>query len=128
MERGGSGRGGWIESRQGTRRGASHCDRQATEGIRLGSHAEAFAAFIVGYELQGAAMMTPLAGADDPVRPDTTHGGHGEDSLGPAQHRAVIALLEHPTVREAAEAAGGHKATVYRWLQEPQFPACATPM
>ena len=45
----------------------------------------------------------------------------GEDFLGPAQHRALIALLEYPTVKEAAEAAGVHKATLYRWLQEPQF-------
>jgi hypothetical protein len=65
-------------------------------------------------------MMAPVAGTDDPVCPEATYRG---DLLGPAQHRAVIALLEYPTVKEAAEAAGVHKATVYRWLQEPDFQA-----
>lgn len=66
-------------------------------------------------------MSAVAAGAvDDPVRLEATHG---EDTLGAAQHRAVIALLEHPTVKEAAEAAGVHKATVYRWLREPEFQA-----
>lgn len=64
-----------------------------------------------------AATMTSTSDAE---RPDATHG---EDSLGPAQHRAVIALLEHPTVKDAAEAAGVHKATMYRWLQQPEFQA-----
>jgi hypothetical protein len=65
-------------------------------------------------------MMAPSAGADDAERPEATHG---EDLLGPAQHRAVIALLERPTVKEAAEAAGVHKATLYKWLKEPGFQA-----
>jgi hypothetical protein len=65
-------------------------------------------------------MIAPVAGPDDAERRGATHG---EDLLGPAQHRALIALLEYPTVKEAAEAAGVHKATVYRWLQEPQFQA-----
>jgi hypothetical protein len=64
-----------------------------------------------------AATMTSTS---DSERPEATRG---EDSLGPAQHRAVIALLEYPTVKEAAGAAGVHKATVYRWLREPQFQA-----
>ncbi len=62
-----------------------------------------------------AATMTSPSDAE---RQEATHG---EDLLGPAQHRALIALLEYPTVKEAAEAAGVHKATVYRWLREPQF-------
>jgi hypothetical protein len=65
-------------------------------------------------------MMAPLAGANDAERPGATHG---EDALSAAQHRAVITLLEYPTVKEAAEASGVHKATVYRWLREPQFQA-----
>ena len=65
-------------------------------------------------------MMAPSAGTDDAERHGATHG---EDSLGPAQYRAVIALLERPTVKEAAEAAGVHKATLYRWLQEEGFQA-----
>ena len=64
-----------------------------------------------------AATMTSTSDAE---RPGATLG---EDLLGPAQHQAVIALLEYPTVKEAAEAAGVHKATVYRWLREPQFQA-----
>lgn len=61
-----------------------------------------------------------MAAVDDPVRPDATHG---EDALSAVQHRAVLALLERPTVKDAAEAAGVHKATLYRWLQEEGFQA-----
>lgn len=64
--------------------------------------------------------MSMAASIDNPARPDTTRG---EDFLSPAQHQAVVALLERPTVKEAAEAAGVHKATVYRWLQEEGFQA-----
>ena len=65
-------------------------------------------------------MMAPLASADDAERHGATRG---EDLLGPAQHRAVIALLERPTVAEAANDAGVHRATLYKWLKEPGFQA-----
>jgi transposase-like protein len=35
--------------------------------------------------------------------------------------RAVVALLEHPTVEKAAEAAGVHPTTLRRWLRQPEF-------
>ena len=38
--------------------------------------------------------------------------------LPPKQHRAVIALLENPTVVAAAEAAGVSHRTLTRWLAE----------
>lgn len=35
--------------------------------------------------------------------------------------RAVLALLEHPTVEKAADVVGVHPATLRRWLREPEF-------
>lgn len=64
--------------------------------------------------------MAPLVGAGDTERHGATHE---EDALSVAQHRAVLALLERPTVAEAADSAGVHRATLYRWLKEPGFQA-----
>lgn len=50
----------------------------------------------------------------------TEEEGWGADLTTP-QHAALIALLEYPTVKEAAQAAGIHKATLYKWLQQPAF-------
>lgn len=44
-----------------------------------------------------------------------------DDGLNPKQERAIIALLREPTLPQAAEAAGVHEKTVYRWLTEPRF-------
>ena len=33
----------------------------------------------------------------------------------------MLALLEQPTIVEAAKSAGVHKATLYKWLKEPGF-------
>ena len=65
-------------------------------------------------------MMASLAGVDDAERNRATHE---EDSLSAAQHRAVLALLERPTVAEAANSAGIHRATLYKWLKDPDFQA-----
>jgi hypothetical protein len=35
--------------------------------------------------------------------------------------RAILALLEHPTLEKAAEAAGVHPSTLRRWLRQPEF-------
>ncbi len=53
--------------------------------------------------------------ARDPEHRDTMYG---EENLTPIQHRAIIALIEQPTVAEAAKVAAVHRATIYRWLQE----------
>lgn len=37
------------------------------------------------------------------------------------QERAILALLEQPTVPKAADAAGIVTSTLYRWLKEPIF-------
>jgi hypothetical protein len=42
-------------------------------------------------------------------------------SLTPKQHKTIAALLAHPTIAEAAEAAGVGESTVRRWLKEPAF-------
>ena len=39
-------------------------------------------------------------------------------SLPPRRQRAIIALLEHPTINEAAQAAGIGQRTLSRWLAE----------
>lgn len=46
--------------------------------------------------------------------------GHGT-KLPKKKHEAVIALLEHRTVKEAAQAVGIGEATLFRWLQVPEF-------
>jgi DNA-binding MurR/RpiR family transcriptional regulator len=70
--------------------------------------------------------MTEMLKVGDERQPDATwEEGYGTEhdpnSLTPAQHRVLIALLEQPTVAEAAESAGVHRATVYRWLQAEDF-------
>jgi hypothetical protein len=35
--------------------------------------------------------------------------------------RAILALLEHPTLEKAAEAVGIHPTTLRRWLRQPEF-------
>ena len=41
--------------------------------------------------------------------------------LSPKQSKAIAALLEEPTMKKAAAAAGVNEATLWRWLQTPAF-------
>ena len=43
------------------------------------------------------------------------------DTLSPAQHKALTALLSEPTIRKAAEVAGCKERTIYHWLKQPPF-------
>ncbi len=43
------------------------------------------------------------------------------DGLSPKQEEALVALLNHTSVREAAKAISVHEKTIYRWLDEPGF-------
>jgi hypothetical protein len=65
-------------------------------------------------------IAATLTGPDDAERHGATQE---EDVLSAAQHRAVLALLERPTVAKAANSAGVHRATLYKWLKEPDFQA-----
>ena len=44
-------------------------------------------------------------------------------AVGPRQERAIIALLNEPTVKKAAESAEVAESTMHRWLDEPAFAA-----
>ncbi len=44
-----------------------------------------------------------------------------EDTLEPKQERAIIELLQRPTIREAAAEVGVNESTIYRWMKEPAF-------
>jgi len=46
--------------------------------------------------------------------------GHGE-KLSRNQERAISALLVHPTMTQAADAAGIGEVTLWRWLRIPAF-------
>ena len=46
--------------------------------------------------------------------------GHGE-KLSRNQERAISALLVHPTMTQAADAAGIGEVTLWRWLRIPTF-------
>ena len=46
--------------------------------------------------------------------------GHGE-KLSRKQEKAISALLVHPTMCEAASAAGIGEVTLWRWLRVPEF-------
>ena len=46
-----------------------------------------------------------------------------DSSIKPNQRKALLALLEGGSLAAAATAAGVHKTTCWRWLQEPAFQA-----
>jgi hypothetical protein len=43
------------------------------------------------------------------------------DDLSPEQQKAVLALLNQPTIAKAAEECGVTTRTMYRWMDEPAF-------
>ncbi len=45
------------------------------------------------------------------------------DKLSQKQERAIVALLDAPTIAKAAEAIGVCERTLYRWLDDPDFAA-----
>src|ERR1051326_8346138 len=49
------------------------------------------------------------------------NGNHTADLLPAKQARAVLAMLEHPTLKEAAAAVGVGETTMWRWSKEPDF-------
>ena len=48
-------------------------------------------------------------------------GNNAPEGLQPKQEEALVALLNHPTVRQAAGSLGVSENTVHRWLDEPAF-------
>ena len=45
----------------------------------------------------------------------------GIKKLPPKRMKAIVALLNHDTVRDASQAVGIGETTLYRWLQDPTF-------
>jgi hypothetical protein len=43
------------------------------------------------------------------------------DSLSPKQQRAIFALLNEPTIEDAAKQVGIQRTTLWRWLQDESF-------
>jgi hypothetical protein len=43
------------------------------------------------------------------------------DNLDPGQEQVILALLNEPTVRRAAEVTGVGERTIHRWLEDPDF-------
>ena len=58
----------------------------------------------------------PDTGADPPKEEDAALAG--PDELPAAQAKAVLALIAHPTIRQAADSAGVSERTLHRWLDE----------
>src|SRR5688572_1397483 len=55
------------------------------------------------------------------ARGSTREVDHLNADLEANQERAIIALLNEPTIQKAAEAAGVGERTLYRWLEDPTF-------
>src|ERR1043165_1854735 len=51
------------------------------------------------------------------------NGNQTGDLLTAKQTRAMLALLQHPTLKEAAAAVGVGESTLWRWSQTPEFKA-----
>jgi hypothetical protein len=52
---------------------------------------------------------------------DPETGDQTDSILNPKQERAILALMEQPTLKQAAAAAGVNPATLWRWLQTDDF-------
>jgi hypothetical protein len=44
-----------------------------------------------------------------------------KDAQATRKEKAILALMQQPTVEKAAEVAGVHPATLYRWRKDPEF-------
>jgi transposase len=68
--------------------------------------------------------MKAIAKKQQPSDTNQTDGrqaqGHGE-KLSRKAEAAIVALLAHPTIPEAAKAAGVSETTLWRWLQREDF-------
>jgi len=51
------------------------------------------------------------------------NGNQQDEILTAKQMRAMLALLQHPTLKEAAAAVGVGESTLWRWSQTPEFKA-----
>lgn len=63
--------------------------------------------------------------ANKDILEESSNAGDGDESLNaglaPNQERAIIALLNEPTIKLAAEAAGVGEKSIYRWMNEAAF-------
>src|SRR5215210_362051 len=50
------------------------------------------------------------------------------ENLDEKQHKALLALLDNPTIKAAAEAAGIRRSTLHRYLKDPEFAAARRAM
>ena len=50
------------------------------------------------------------------------------ENLDDRQHKALLALLDNPTIKAAAEAAGIGRSTLHRYLKDPEFAAARRAM
>jgi len=65
----------------------------------------------------GTYELTPVS----PHEQALVRDGARDEANAELQEQAIAALVEQPTVRDAAEAAGVGKTTLYRWLLTPEF-------
>ena len=59
-----------------------------------------------------------------PLQPEIVVNTPSAPALKPVQRRAVLALLEQPTIAAAANAVRKSERTLYRWLRNPVFRRC----
>lgn len=65
-------------------------------------------------------MKGNTATTEAALQPKHERRGHG-DKLGRKAEAAIVALLAHPTMPEAAKAAGVSETSLWRWLQRDDF-------